>query len=221
MLAALPGSLGSNREGNINMRKLLTTSLVAMFAVSASAPLFAQEQPAQKKTRDPNEVVCERQEELGTRLGGTQSLQDPRRNGPRSAGCRVRTSTRSRRSAGLPAAIRTLAKAAAYSAACVTGSAASVSTSCPSPSSTCTVDPSGISPDEDLVGERVLQIFLHRALQRPCAIYGVIADPAEPRARGIGEIEPDLAVLEQLLKPRDLDIDDRAHVPGTQAGGTG
>jgi hypothetical protein len=54
------------------MRKLLTTSLVAMFAVSSAAPLFAQEQPAQKKTRDPNEVVCERQEELGSRLGGTK-----------------------------------------------------------------------------------------------------------------------------------------------------
>lgn len=55
------------------MRKLFATSLVAMFAVSTSAPLFAQEQqPAQKKTRDPNEVVCERQEELGSRLGGTK-----------------------------------------------------------------------------------------------------------------------------------------------------
>jgi len=54
------------------MRKLLTTSLVAMFAVSSAAPLLAQEQPAQKKTRDPNEVVCERQEELGSRLGGTK-----------------------------------------------------------------------------------------------------------------------------------------------------
>lgn len=52
------------------MRKLLTTSFVAMFAVTTSAPLFAQEQPAPKKVRDPNEIVCERQEELGSRLGG-------------------------------------------------------------------------------------------------------------------------------------------------------
>lgn len=54
------------------MRKLLTTSLVAMFAVSTAAPLFAQEQTQAKKTRDPNEVVCERQEEIGSRLGGTK-----------------------------------------------------------------------------------------------------------------------------------------------------
>jgi hypothetical protein len=52
------------------MRKLLTTSFVAMLAVSASAPLFAQDQAAQKKAKDPNEIVCERQEEIGSRLGG-------------------------------------------------------------------------------------------------------------------------------------------------------
>ena len=52
------------------MRKLLTTTLVAMVAVTISAPLFAQQQQETKKTRDPNEVICERQEELGSRLGG-------------------------------------------------------------------------------------------------------------------------------------------------------
>jgi hypothetical protein len=54
------------------MRKLLTTSFVAMFAVSTAAPLFAQEQASAKKTRDPNEVICEKQEEIGSRLGGTK-----------------------------------------------------------------------------------------------------------------------------------------------------
>lgn len=52
------------------MRNLLTTSFVAMLAVSTSAPLLAQDQPAPKKTRDPGEIICERQEEIGSRLGG-------------------------------------------------------------------------------------------------------------------------------------------------------
>src|SRR3546814_10654705 len=38
---------------------------------------------------------------------------------------------------------------------------------------------------QDQVGERVLQIFLYRALQRPRAIDGIIADAAEPCARGV------------------------------------
>src|SRR4029079_12497644 len=70
---------------------------------------------------------------------------------------------------------------------------------------------------EDFVGERVLEIFLHGALQRPCAIDRVVTDAPEPGARGIGEVEPDLAILEQLREPRDLDVDDRAHVAGTEA----
>src|SRR3546814_2957860 len=40
---------------------------------------------------------------------------------------------------------------------------------------------------QDQVGERVLQIFLYRALQRPRAIDGIIADAAEPCARGRSE----------------------------------
>ena len=55
------------------MRKLLTTGFVAIVAVCTSAPLFAQQQqPTDKKVRDPNEVICERQEEIGSRLGGTK-----------------------------------------------------------------------------------------------------------------------------------------------------
>lgn len=55
------------------MHKLLTTSFVAIVAVCTSAPLFAQQQqPTGKKVRDPNEVICERQEEIGSRLGGTK-----------------------------------------------------------------------------------------------------------------------------------------------------
>src|SRR3546814_4045137 len=58
---------------------------------------------------------------------------------------------------------------------------------------------------QDQVGERVLQIFLYRALQRPRAIDGIIADAAEPWARGVRQVEPDLAGGEQFLDARDLD----------------
>ena len=52
------------------MRKLLTTAAVAVSALTVAAPLFAQQDSTARKVRDPNEVVCERQEEIGTRLGG-------------------------------------------------------------------------------------------------------------------------------------------------------
>ena len=51
------------------MHKLLTTTVVAISTVMTSAPLLAQ-QAAPKNARDPNEIVCERQEEIGSRLGG-------------------------------------------------------------------------------------------------------------------------------------------------------
>lgn len=55
------------------MRQLLLVSAVAL-AISpvASAPLFAeatqQAAPQAKNTPDPNEVVCEKEEETGSRL---------------------------------------------------------------------------------------------------------------------------------------------------------
>ena len=51
------------------MHKLSTTIAVAVLSVLVSAPAVAQE-TAPKKARDPNEIVCERQEEIGSRLGG-------------------------------------------------------------------------------------------------------------------------------------------------------
>ena len=74
---------------------------------------------------------------------------------------------------------------------------------------------------QDRVGERVLEIFLDRALQRPRAVDRIVADPAEPGAGAVGELEHDLAVLEQLLDVGDLDVDDRAHMLLARAGGTG
>ena len=51
------------------MRKLLTTATVAMLTMTVSVPVLAQ-QASPKNARDPNEIVCERQEEIGSRLGG-------------------------------------------------------------------------------------------------------------------------------------------------------
>ena len=55
------------------MRKLLITTAAAVLGISA--PTFAQSAqptpPAQqgaKPARDPNEIVCERQQELGSRI---------------------------------------------------------------------------------------------------------------------------------------------------------
>lgn len=56
------------------MRKLMFTTAAAVFGMSA--PAFAQSaspaQPSQpqgaKPARDPNEIVCERQQQLGSRL---------------------------------------------------------------------------------------------------------------------------------------------------------
>ena len=49
------------------MRTLLIMSAAALFATSG-APAVAQQQQGAKPARDPNEIVCERQEELGSRI---------------------------------------------------------------------------------------------------------------------------------------------------------
>jgi hypothetical protein len=56
------------------MRNLVLVSAVSLIiSPVASAPAFAQsspapQQPAAKQARDPNEIVCERVEETGSRL---------------------------------------------------------------------------------------------------------------------------------------------------------
>ena len=75
---------------------------------------------------------------------------------------------------------------------------------------------------EDLVGQRVLQIFLHRALQRPRAVDRVVADAAEPGARRRRSARAViLRSSSNLLQPLDLDVDDRPHVRWPTGGGTG
>src|SRR5438105_1231701 len=67
-------------------------------------------------------------------------------------------------------------------------------------------------PTQDRVGERVLEVFLDRPLQRTGAVDGIVADPAEPGAGGLAKIDPDLAVGEKLAEARHLDVDDRPHM---------
>lgn len=57
------------------MRNLMITAAIGVIGISApalgqSAPQQSaqMQQPAAKPARDPNEIVCERQQELGSRL---------------------------------------------------------------------------------------------------------------------------------------------------------
>ena len=72
-----------------------------------------------------------------------------------------------------------------------------------------TVDAVGDLAGEDLVGERVLHLALDDALQRPRAVDRVVALLGEPGPRRLVEVERDLAVVEELLQPLQLDVDDR------------
>lgn len=52
------------------MRSILHRTLWALSVLILAAPAVAQTTPAQEKPKkgDPNEVICERQQELGSRL---------------------------------------------------------------------------------------------------------------------------------------------------------
>lgn len=62
------------------MGKFVVAALGGLLVSSVASPAFAQSQPAQlqptaKPAHDPNEVVCERQEETGSRLGSHRVCQ--------------------------------------------------------------------------------------------------------------------------------------------------
>ena len=75
------------------------------------------------------------------------------------------------------------------------------------------LDPAG----EDLFGERVLQVFLDRALQRARAVDRIVAGAGEPLLGLLVELDDDLAIGEELVQALDLDIDDLVHVLAAQA----
>jgi|1185.fasta_scaffold427166_2 invasion protein IalB len=54
------------------MRKLSALALMLVIAapVGAQTAAPAQPAPAAPKAKDPNRIICERQEEIGSRLGG-------------------------------------------------------------------------------------------------------------------------------------------------------
>src|SRR5438270_11029354 len=65
---------------------------------------------------------------------------------------------------------------------------------------------------EDLVGKRILHLALDDALQGPCAVGRIIAPRGQPAPCLSVEVERDLAVVEELLQPGELDVDDPAHL---------
>src|SRR3546814_3871677 len=70
---------------------------------------------------------------------------------------------------------------------------------------------------QDHVSELVLQIFLHGPLQWSRAINRIVAYAAEPCSCAIGQVQRDLAVLEQVLNAADLNVHDGPHVLSSQA----
>ena len=57
---------------------MLKSIVIAAAAFAIAAPVAAQTPPVQvpapatPKAKDPNRIICERQEEIGSRLGGTK-----------------------------------------------------------------------------------------------------------------------------------------------------
>ena len=60
------------------MRKILITTAAAVLVSGMASPAFAQsaqptqQQQAGKPARDPNEIVCERQQQLGSRIASAR-----------------------------------------------------------------------------------------------------------------------------------------------------
>ena len=89
-----------------------------------------------------------------------------------------------------------------FSAASRTASSAGMIIRPPSPSSTRTDWPSLISPARILSASGSCRYFWIAQLERPGAVDGIVADPAEPGARGVRELDANLAVLQQLEAAR-------------------
>src|SRR5262245_54399206 len=65
---------------------------------------------------------------------------------------------------------------------------------------------------QDTLCERILQLLLDRALQRPRPVDGIEARLREAVARSGIELEADLALAQASLQVLELDIDDLANV---------
>src|SRR4029077_5615900 len=63
---------------------------------------------------------------------------------------------------------------------------------------------------QDLLGERILDLLLDGALERPRPVHRIEARLAEKIARGIIERHVHVALLQTLAQVHELDVDDRA-----------
>src|SRR5262249_1119556 len=67
-------------------------------------------------------------------------------------------------------------------------------------------------PTQYPFGKRILHRLLNTTFERPRTVSGIPALFGQPIARLGIELEHDLAVVEQPLKSRDLNVDDLPHV---------
>jgi len=65
---------------------------------------------------------------------------------------------------------------------------------------------------QDAGGERIFDLLLYGALQRPCAVHRVEARLAQQVARRIVEGQVHVALGEALAQVQQLDVDDRAYL---------
>ncbi len=66
------------------------------------------------------------------------------------------------------------------------------------------------SPAQNLLRERILDLRLDGALQRPRAVHGIEARLADAVARGIVQPQLNVALGQPLPQPSQLDVDDGA-----------
>ena len=76
-------------------------------------------------------------------------------------------------------------------------------------------------PFQDQRRQRVLQAALDHPLQRPRAVGAVVALVRQPFERTAVQLEPDLAIGQQLAQVVQLDLHDRSPCRCAAAGGTG
>jgi len=65
---------------------------------------------------------------------------------------------------------------------------------------------------DDVLGERVLEVVLHCALERPCAVLRVPTHLREVVLRRSGQLDGDFALRKALREPPELDVDDLVHL---------
>src|SRR5690606_18772110 len=73
------------------------------------------------------------------------------------------------------------------------------------------------APLENHAGQRVLQVALDHALERPRAVDRVVADVAQPGERPVVDLDRDLARRQQRPQAIELYLDDAGHVLPRQA----